>query len=218
MISSFRRILPYIFFTFLLGVGFMVPSCEFTGGPQISPCNCDRYAYFDINGLQVDAYEDFSEGTVVDALDTLNLAQFGGIYVDYQVEYHANLEKPAKSNWSFSLMNTAYACTCIPGPLGSKREELVNFQILTLNDFDEDHKANDDINDLLQYQGNFLELDNSTLEDFLNNSDGKIESEDMLLALTKAPELNPELKLKVIMELSTGEIYEAETAPFFLIP
>ncbi|MEL6254149.1 MAG: hypothetical protein AAFR87_19230, partial [Bacteroidota bacterium] len=96
--------------------------------------------------------------------------------------------------------------------------ELVNFQVLTLNDFDEDHKANDDINDLLQYQGNFLELDNSTLEDFLNASDGKIESEDMLLALTKAPELNPELKLKVIMELSTGEIYEAETAPFFLVP
>ncbi|MEL6256584.1 MAG: hypothetical protein AAFR87_31570 [Bacteroidota bacterium] len=151
MITRIKQIVPYIFLTFLLGVGFMIPSCEFTDGPRISPCNCDLYAYFDINGLRADVFEDFSEGTLVNALDTINFSQLGGIYVDYEVEYHANKEATPKSNWSFSLMNAAYACSCIPGPLGSKREELVNFQVLTLNDFDEDHKANDDINDLLQY-------------------------------------------------------------------
>jgi len=40
----------------------------------------------------------------------------------------------------------------------------------------------------------------------------------MLLELIKTPELNPEFRVKIKMELSTGELYEFETDRIYILP
>jgi len=125
-----------------------------------------------------------------------------------------------REKWSFSLMPTANACSVIPGTEGSKEEALVNFSITTLNDFDTEHLANSNINDLFDYHGGFFKaLDNPIpLTQFIDEQTENLEQEDMILELKKAPEMNPEFKIKILMELSTGEVYEVEAAPIIVIP
>ena len=88
-----------------------------------------------------------------------------------------------------------------------------------MNDFDSDHLANSNINDLFDYHGsmfNYLES-SMPLTQFLDEQSGNIQEEDMVLSLKKAPVLNQEFKVKVVMELSTNEIHEVESGPIFII-
>jgi len=118
-------------------------------------------------------------------------------------------------------MPIANACSYIPGTKGSKEEALVDFSIITLNDFDADHLANSNINDLFNYYGGYISFFDAIpvpLTQFLDEQTGIIEEEDMVLELKKAPELNQEFKIKVVLELSTGEVYEYETEPIYITP
>ncbi len=87
--------------------------------------------------------------------------------------------------------------------------------IITINDFDTDHLAGSEIHDLLDYFGSAYEpgWDASTLEEYLSNQTGEnLEREDVLLKLKKAPDSDTPFQVKITMELSTGEKYEA-TSP-----
>lgn len=143
---------------------------------------------------------------------------FGGFYVDYLVDYHAQLQQP-KTDWSLSLMNSALACSCAIGYEGSKNEELVAFTVKTVNDFDAEHPAGSLINDLLQYEGSYFFEDVQPLEDFLEmEQQGKMSYEDMRLSINKAPTLDSLFQVEIVMELSTGERYEALSTLFVLLP
>ena len=104
-------------------------------------------------------------------------------------------------------MNSAYGCSCAyDGDSGSKEEQLEKVTIITLNDFDDDHLANDTINDLFVSNLNYLPI-----EDYIANNNDNIRDPYEGFRLEKAPVLNKNFKAKVIVELSTGEVYEAET-------
>jgi len=91
--------------------------------------------------------------------------------------------------------------------------------LFPLNDFDADHLANSNINDLFDYYGGMWTYglnDVIPFTQFLEEEMENLSEEDMVLELKKAPEINQEFKVKVIMELSTGEVYEVETEPIFI--
>jgi len=202
-----------ILLTLFLTIGFFFPSCIVSDDDD---CNCGGSRFFDVEGLEILSFKDDSRSSINLPGETISLATYGGLYIDYLARYHAQLTP--KRDWSFSLMNTAYACSCIVGFDGSKEEELVSFSITTLNDFDNDHLAGSDIVDLFDVRGTFFSEENESLSDYLANMTGKLMQEDMLLMPTKVPELNAEVKVRVRMELSTGEVYEADSVPFTLVP
>ena len=204
--------------TFLLVLGFTFPSCDRSG----YNCNCPDPTYFNVEGLDILFYQDANLGLPIEALDTIPFNTGKYVHLDYLVSYHTLVEP--KRDWSFSLINSAYACSCAIGSYESKTEKLVDFSITTLNNFDDDHLANSNINDLFEYNGYFIEDEfgnynnNPLTEHIANQTDEILEGEDMVLKLTKAPELDEEFKIKIRMELSTGEIYEVESDAVFITP
>ena len=204
-----------ILLTLYFFVGILVPSCEFID-PGLD-CDCSDYRYFDVTDLTIDPVQDFDRPSPVPPGQQLSLSEFAGFYLDYVTDYHACLEP--KENWSLNLMAPAYGCSCALGWEGSKNEELVDFTVTTINDFDDDHLAGTNINDLLQYEGSYFGQDDRPLTEFIEEERmSKLRFEDMHLGLTKAPELDSVLQVQVRMELSTGEVFEVSSAAIVLLP
>lgn len=174
--------------------------------------------HFDIQGITATGFADFINSEELLPDDTIAFNDLDFFFIDYLVDYHAF--SPVKRNWSFSLIPTAYACSIIPGTKGSKEESFVSFSITTVNDFDSAHLANSSIIDLFDYHGGFWNPRDESipLSQFLDEQTGEIQVEDMFLKLKKAPELNQEFQLKVKMELSTGEVYEADSPSIIIMP
>lgn len=206
--------------TLFLTTGFLFPSCDDDDDLQNSCDGIDftQFQYFDIVGINIRDYNNLISHQKILTFDTVEFSALDKIYVDYMVDYTASISP--RKNWSFSLMPTANACSFIGGTKGSKEESLVNFSIITLNDFDDDHLANSNINDLFDYHGSFVNLIDNPIpfSQFLDDLTGNLQKEDMILKLMKAPEINQEFKIKVMMELSTGEMYEFEKEPIFITP
>ncbi len=121
---------------------------------------------------------------------------------------------------SFSLIPTAYGCSYVPGLEGSKNEQLVSLNIVTLNAFDDDHPANASIVDLFDCYGSIHQSHLSTaipLQEFIDQQMEAVLHEDIVIELKQPPTLNQELRLRILLELSTEEVYEIDMEPFVIV-
>ncbi len=215
--------LKFLFLTIILTIGFIFPSCK----DDPFNCGCPAPTFFDTEGLEISTYRDFENSEKITAADSVSLAELDMIYIDYLVTYHTSIT--SQNDWSFSLMNTANACSCDISVRGTDSEELSSLSIITLNDFDADHLANSNINDLFDYYGcdyygegilpTYIVNDTARpLTDYLATQNMRnLECEDIGIRLTKAPELNPEFKIKVILEFTSGEVHEVESEGIFVM-
>ncbi len=191
---------------FALVVGLPLQMCSPENGDD---CNCGPITgrYFDINGMELNNYKTVGTNSVslMVADEAVQYDDYAGLLVDYSVDYISQ----SRSKWpSFSLIPGAYACSCVSdGDRGSKNEKLANLTVITLNDFDDDHLANDTINDLIVVKGFYYEGD-QYLEDYLVSDTINIQFPGIQLLVDKKPALNENYKVKVIVELSTGEVYQ----------
>lgn len=190
---------------FALMIGLPLQMCS----PHDDDCNCNPItgAYFDINGMVVNNYKWVGTNSVslMVADEVVQYDDYAGLGVEYSVDYIAQ----RRSKWpSFSLVPSAYACSCLSnGYKGSKNEKLSNITVITLNDFDEDHLANDTINDLILVRDYFSQED-YYLGDYLLNDTINIQIPVIQLKVDKKPALDENYKVKVVVELSTGEVYQ----------
>jgi len=202
--------LKTIILTLFLSIGFLLPSCE----RDLIDCSCpDVHPYFDIMDFKIHNTEKVrSYSKIIDAnQDTISIDQFDGIFLEYLVDYHSS------NHFNFSLMNSAYGCSCIDaGYQGSATEKFESIEIITLNDFDDTHPANSSINDLFMVTPESTLQDASSLDDFLLDNSSFIESQYLRLSLTKVPENDLTFHVNVILKLSTGEEYQAESLPIML--
>lgn len=211
-------------FTLILAIGFIVPSCQPDDDDGTSCDGLVPLPFFDIQGFDIGFYTE--ELPINDNLigvgETVRLDNFQNFFFSFSLNYHALNLSPQKANFSF--IPTMNACSPIFGDQGSKEEELLNFSIITLNDFDENHLAGDTINDLFDHIKSYSESwtleteEIQPLEDFLDNLTGTIQFEALHLQLKQAPTINEEFKVKVVVELSTGEIYEVEKEGIVVLP
>jgi len=202
-----------IFLTLILTIGISFQSCEridtgFGCGGQSSTSG----NYFDIHGISVINYKKRGEccADPIKQGETVSFSDIAFIDIKYLVDYIAlNNNKSASG---FSLMNSLNACTPVEnGQAGSKTEKLKNLFVITLNDFDSSHLSNDTINDLL------LCNINQDINEYLAQDTGRIKRPDLSLSLKSRPILDNEFKYKVLLELSTGEKYQANSIPFRII-
>ena len=185
----------------------------FTTGLALQNCDsCPPFegGFFDIQGVEIINYTT-TLGDEIEENQVVEFAFYGSLALAFQVEYLVN-------NWDhnhslgFSFMNAAYAEDCLfNGVNGSKEERINSLTVLTLNDFNEEYKANDTINELLNVRGTPYNLN-----EYLAVDTSFIQNESFELDLRIPPTLNEEFKVKMILELSTNEMYEAESIPFII--
>lgn len=193
--------------TLLLTIGFSVQQCNPLG------CSCDklRGKYFDIQGISADSFR--KRGTCcadrMKAGEDVTLADHN-LGVRYQINYFsAQLPHPRRA--PFSLISSAAACDCIEdGYLGS-RERLRSFTVVSINDFDAQHLANDTINDLLRTT--VVPGQTSDFTAFLQADTAFIQHHDYVLYLKKRPELRTDFAARITIVLQNGESYTTSTPP-----
>ena len=200
-----------IVLTLFLAIGFSISfqNCDLDDD---SVCNCPTLfgEYFDITGF------DLTHNARVEDCCQIAIAPGQGVVFDdylnltlsYFVSYYSRIDAP-QPRWNFSLMNEALACTCIEnGWKGSMDEVLDNITITTLYDFDEQHAANDTINEFFQVN---LGDEVVALDTYLERDSTAVNAEFLFLELKKAPEAREEFQVRVKLDLSTGESYERES-------
>lgn len=193
--------------TLLLTVGFTVQQCN-----PLS-CGCDKFRgkYFDIQGISADSFR--KRGTCcadrMKAGEDVTLADHN-LGVRYQINYFS-AQPPRPRCAPFSLISSAAACDCIEdGYLGS-RERLRSFTVVSVNDFDAQHLANDTINDLLRTAVSPGQT--SDLTTYLQTDTAFVQQQDYVLYLKKRPELRTDFAARITIVLQNGESYTTTTQP-----
>ncbi|MFK7807158.1 MAG: hypothetical protein AB8F74_05075, partial [Saprospiraceae bacterium] len=155
--------------TSILFLGFTFNNCV---DEQEDDCNFpNANPYFDIEGVKINNLN--LSGNILSENDTVELSDYYGMSLNYEVSYHAS-HFQRKKNWSFGTMNMAYGCTPpVDGYDGSKTERLKSIYIITLNDLYDTHLANDTINDLLSIERGSSRI---SLDDFLIQDTSLIEN------------------------------------------
>jgi len=189
--------------TALLIVGFSFHNCS-------DPFDCGDFGevhdFFDIQGLSI--FHVDADGGPLDS-DSIRYRDYGYFTIYYDVEYLAYQQE---RSFDFSLMSQAYGCSPeIAGLAGSKEEAYESITIITLNDFDENHMANDTINDLIL--SGYSDTEQIELDGFIDGQEGNVESQYLYLSLKKKPSLNQEFQFRIRVDLSTGERYERISDP-----
>ncbi len=200
---------PKVAFLFLFSIGFSFQNCKES---SFDDCGCGPFLgnYFDINGLEIISYK--KRGTCcaypIFVHETVSFSNLSIIALNFKVDYLA-ANNHSKNNSFFSTLN---AYTCVQsGELGSKNERLSNLSIITLNDFDTAHLANDTINDLFD---NVTYNNKQDLNTYLATDTSYIKNTGLSISLKTAPQINKQLKFKAIIKLSNGEVYTAENKQF----
>lgn len=202
---------PKVAFLFLFSIGFSLQNCKES---SFGGCSCGPFLgdYFDVNGLEIISYK--KRGTCcadpILSNETVSFINLSFIALNFKVDYLA----ASNHSISTSFFSTLNACTCVQsGRSGSKNERLSNLIIITLNDFDSTHLANDTINDLFD---NVTYNNKQDLNTFLATDTSFIKNTGLSISLKIAPQINKQLKFKAIIKLSNGEVYTAENKQFTL--
>lgn len=189
-------------FTILLVTGIGIQSCS---DNECDCCTSGEYkGFFDIQDMQVKHWN--TDFNTIESSE-IQFEEYGYINLHFIVDY---IVHEPNSAFNFSLINAAYGCTPVPpGQEGSKEEAITSLKIITVNDFDADHKAGESINDLLELTDIFFGEAPILLTDYLSNTPENVPSEYFVLRILEEPTTSQDFQIKVTINLSTSEQYEA---------
>lgn len=195
--------------TLFLVFGFTLTNCD------KDDCGCPPFegAYFDIRGIEsIRHFERIRENVVSPVPDggQIPFDHYDGFIMEYSVSY-LSMNQGKKRH--ASGMGQLYACSCLEysGMEGAKHERIEEMTVITLNDFNESFKANDTINEILSVGG-------QPLNEYLAQNTELISHPEMTFSLDEPPSSSNPFKVKLVLELSTGETYEQETSTVILEP
>lgn len=194
-----------IFLTLLLTIGFSFQHCTKDKDPFGCGCSSENL-YFNINGMEVFNALHYNEN--IEDGHEISRQRRIGIKLLFQYKTVSQLKETNGSN--FSLINSCYACTCKePGDNGSKKEKWKSLNFITLYNYNNKYKVNDTINDIL-----YIPTTVSDISQLWNieDSNPRVGYHTYYFDLISKPSTNTtKFKAKVVVELTNGEVYEAET-------
>lgn len=183
----------------LFTVGFGLPSCT-------DECGCPPVEgeYFSIQDLRLTSYEQTPDGSLKETVesDTVNLENYL-LNIAFETKYVSF--HPHENSASFSLINSAYACSCLGNGMSGAKEKVESLQLVTLNTFDAQHQAGDTVTSffVVDYYGPSIEP-----EEFFQQH---LWEEQYFLKLKEKPVSNEPLQLKLILTLDNGMVLEAQS-------
>ncbi|MGB0862538.1 MAG: hypothetical protein ACPG19_03110 [Saprospiraceae bacterium] len=209
------KTLKAFFLTLILVVGF---GC-FCDCPELVG---DYYNILGLNDLKHIQIKN-NEYLYLEGNDTVKFEDYKGLMFGFKTEFVFG-ENEAHIPFHFSLMNTAYGTSCpcyfyTDGHNGSL-QEVKSFDIITMNDFDSVHLANDTINEYFITSYN-VPLDSFLLQKRTNlhkpfGIGGDEEQLMFQLSLTERPTLDSTFQVKVNIELNDGAVYSTESDAIFI--
>ncbi|GEQ84961.1 hypothetical protein ULMS_04690 [Patiriisocius marinistellae] len=178
-------------------------------------CNCSPIegSFFDIKGLDLinTKTNPDNSNSIISENDVVMFNEYDGMFLNFDVTYLSN-----HIHQSNPFISSAYACSCLwSGHAGSKTEMFESIDVVTLNDFDESHLANQSINDLLK-ASYYASDEGLFIEEFIENDTLNVQGQSLKLSLIRKPVIDSNFKVKVTIKLSNGEIYEQLNKPFIL--
>lgn len=198
----------YIILTLVFTIGFSLPSCD-------DDCDCPKPlgSYFDINNVKLINYKKRGDCCADEAKagQSIMLTDYF-LYVKFNVEYYS-FHDNTNTKADFSLISNAVACSCLENGVNGTKEKLKELIVITKNDFDNNHLANDTINDLLDISTYGGKQD---LQTYLQKDTSTYLYEAYTLLLKKTPVLNKEFITEVTIKLDKGEVYQAIRQPIIL--
>ena len=187
---------------FLLFVGFTIPACKDDIGVD---CNCPDIegAYFDIDEVELKNIRIKENGFIeqvhnpaieVDWDQYILNGEFGVSFFGYN---------DTSPKFDFSLIPSAYGCSCLGSGYNGSMEKFSEFKVITRNDFDDEHLANDTINALIDISvfGN----DPIDLGEFLERDTSNIQFLRFDLTLKSAPTLSNDFDVDLLIRLNNGD-------------
>jgi len=196
-----------IFLTLFFLFGFVFQNCN--------DCNFgDIPDYFDIKGIGI-SHQKIDGSIISDDDQFVRFSDYEGFRIRYDVEYIASHTQ--KHSLYNSLSNQLFACSPDePGEKGSKNEKIKNIIVITDKYYDSDHLAKDTINDIVAIKIP-SQYNPISLNSFLSQEQSLINQEFLDFKLTKGPEnIVEDFQITFILELSTNELYEVDSAQFRL--
>ncbi|MGB0862537.1 MAG: hypothetical protein ACPG19_03105 [Saprospiraceae bacterium] len=183
--------------TLLLSVGFGFSECNWCSCPDVDG------SYYNLLG--VDSFKHLSSNDVISSGMTVDFEDYCGLNLLFLHEFTFGQSDNMFSPFSnFSLINTAYGCSCNYNGYDGSLQSIDAIHIITLNDFDSLHLANDTINEY------FTTDYDMPLDSFIVNV-GKPETYRLPLFLTEQPALDSTFQVKMTVELDDGAVYSMES-------
>ena len=137
------------------------------------------------------------------------------LQLNYIVHYHSYMDN-SQMDWSLHLLPVVQACSCLhKGYKGSKKERLQDLTIVTMGNYDYYHSAGDTINDICQVWTSDGLID---LPRYLQLDSSLIDIPSLNINLIKGPSKSDSFKVKMIVTLSTGELFQATSTAIKLTP
>lgn len=195
--------------TTIFTAGFIIPSCNWGVGScgDLEPVpNFFNIESMGVTNFEGEAFYSCCSKVIADSA-FVELSKYW-MRMDFDVSYYFGqvLEEPNRHGINF--MGSALACSPAPPGYNGSQEKIESLTVITLNDFDDNHHAGDTINDLVDFHDFSAR---TSLNDFLSNNISFIKQEALFLQLKAAPTLNPYFKSRLVLKLTNGEEYSAET-------
>jgi hypothetical protein len=150
--------------------------------------------------------------------DTIDFTDYKGLEFSFNSEFTFGKNETPATPFDFSLTNTAYgtSCNCIYNGDRGSLQKVEAFDIITINDFDSLHLANDTITEY------FITEYDMPLDSFLIQNQNRLfgswrqvgDEEDKLkfrLLLLEQPKIDDLFQVKVNIELDNGVVYSMES-------
>ena len=211
----------YLKKTFLItllatGVLFIFSAC-----PSCVCSHVEGY-YFDVQDMNV--YNGEIECCQTFPIDSIVWDNYW-LHLDFEVTYYAPMVGEAEKNDMFfpslNLMPAAkaYSCGChddYNGMYGSE-EIIEEFTITTVHDYNENYKANDTINTLLDI--GLQTHEDTNLNEYLEEMQGVLAYENYGFTFNEAPDSTTQtFQANIILKLANGETYTAMNEEILFIP
>ena len=200
-----KKCIKFLLFLILF-VGFVLPGCD----PLEDDCNCPELLgdFFDIESLALRNFQVDGNGNEA-AIDPM----IGVDWDDYilrgtfGVTFFGAIDPVP--DYNFSLMSSAYSCSCLDNGTKGSQEKLTEFKVITRNDFDADHLANDTINSLINIS--VFRNEPIDLNTFLQTDTTNIGYDAFDLTLKSAPTSSEEFAVDILIRLDNGEEFLSPT-------
>ncbi len=196
------------------GIGIF-PGC----GDDFNECSTDGIPkYFDVFDLEAQhtrgdafSFELLSNGSSV------IFENYRGVHILPNVNLYGSVEEHSFF-YDMSWANFAMAATLVPaGYGGSETEMLTGLDIMTVNDYDADHPAGSNVNDISSVR---IGARNFTIDEYVSQKENlliQIEDLPYVIRPNTAPQIDSNIQFMVTLELSTGEAYTATTGEIIII-
>ena len=194
-----------LFLTLFLTIGFTFSECNLCSCPELDG------THFDLQGI--DSFRHFKtekgSSNVIQDGEIIDFENYRGLDLLFSFDYTFGQKTNFFTPLGFSLMNTAYGCSCNFNGIEGSLQHFKSIDIVTLNDFDSLHLANNTINEYFE-TGYELPLDSFV------HSESRFFEMNLPLLLTARPTLDSTFQVKITVELDDGAIYSSESDAIIL--